>query len=228
MFFMAFLSISSLSAQGLVRKWLHVRNTVTGQGREDDYNDMALDAKGNIFTAGTSDDVRTKDWIVRKIASGTGALFWEKRVAIDGCSANSVAAIAVDGSGNVAVTGYCSTPSVSDCFTAKFSGADGSVIWQKRYNGPGNSYDEGVVVRTDTGGNVVVVATSTGSSGNDDIYTVKYSAATGTVLWEKRYNGPANSGDRGRDMKIDSSGNVFVTGYSIKSSGSDYYTVRSV
>lgn len=217
--------IPVISAQGLARKWLQVRNTVTGQGMEDDFSRMALDAAGNVYTAGTSDDVRSKDWVLSKLAPGTGVPIWYKRFIIDGCSVNKVAAIAVDPSGNMVVTGYCSTPARSDCFTAKFSGTDGSLIWQKRYNGPGNSYDEGVAIQTDATGNAVVVANSIGSTGNGDIYTVKYSSA-GAVVWEKRYNSPANSVDDGRDLKIDSAGNVLMTGASGKSPGSDYYTVK--
>jgi len=45
-------------------------------------------------------------------------------------------AIAVDGSGNVVVTG-----GFGDYYTAKYAAADGALLWEKSYNGPGNGDD---------------------------------------------------------------------------------------
>jgi len=39
-------------------------------------------------------------------------------------------------------------------------------------------------------------------------------ARGGIPLWTNRYNGPANSGELAQAVAVDSSGNVFVTGYS--------------
>ena len=59
----------------------------------------------------------------------------------------------------------------------------------------------------------------------EDYATIKYSNA-GVPLWTNRYNGPANRGDKGYRMAVDSSGNVFVTGSSQNTSGNfDYATV---
>lgn len=74
----------------------------------------------------------------------------------------------------------------------------------------------------DGSGNVVVVGYS-----NGDYYTAKYAAANGALLWEKRYNGPANQIDEATAVAVDSSGNVVVTGYSGDSNGNDdYYTAK--
>src|SRR6266511_895261 len=119
-----------------------------------------------------------------------------------------------------------------DMLTIKYSGADGSVLWQKRYNGPTVDYAEAVAV--DTSGNVVV----TGSSGTDindngccdsDYYTAKYAATDGALLWERRYNGPANGDDRPKAVAADDSGNVVVTGSSYGGRSyydTDYYTAK--
>ena len=51
-------------------------------------------------------------------------------------------------------------------------------------------------------------------------------AQGGIPLWTNRYNGPADSGDLAQAVAVDSSGNVFVTGYSLESNGyGDYATV---
>ena len=49
--------------------------------------------------------------------------------------------MAVDGSGNVVVTGSSYTSAFNaDYYTAKYAAADGALLWQQRYNGPDNGY----------------------------------------------------------------------------------------
>ncbi len=50
-------------------------------------------------------------------------------------------AIAVDGNGNIYVTGNSyGNGSSSDYATLKYA-PDGKLLWENRYNGPGNRYD---------------------------------------------------------------------------------------
>src|SRR5438034_962365 len=77
----------------------------------------------------------------------------------------------------------------------------------KRYNGPANGFDRAAAVAVDGSGSVVVTGASWNGT-NADYYTAKYAAADGALLWEKRYNGPANSGDYARAVAVDGSDNV--------------------
>src|SRR6185369_12907050 len=55
-------------------------------------------------------------------------------------------------------------------------------------------------------------------------YTAKYASADGMLLWEKRYNGPVNEGDRvsgSHSVALGRNGIVAITG----TSSSDYATV---
>ena len=81
-------------------------------------------------------------------------------------------------------------------------------VWAKRYNGPANLDDFPVAVAADSLGNVVVTGYSTNADLTTDYYTAKYAAADGTLLWEVRYNGPANANDEASSLALDSSGNV--------------------
>src|SRR5258708_34728092 len=73
--------------------------------------------------------------------SGVGCPLWTNRYNGPACSGGYATAVAVDGSGNLFVTGYSSgSGSGADFATIKYSGA-GLPIWTNRYNGPANSDD---------------------------------------------------------------------------------------
>ena len=66
--------------------------------------------------------------------------------------------------------------------------------------------------------NIFVVGASEGvSSSSQDIIIIKY-ATDGTPLWTNRYDGPAHLNDAPVDAAVDSSGNIYVTGWSYASS----------
>jgi hypothetical protein len=85
--------------------------------------------------------------------------------------------------------------------------------WVQLYDGPGNGPGEACAVAVDGSNNVIVTGYSTGSGGDDDYATIKYSSA-GAPLWTNRYNGPGNGYDITYAVAVDGSNNVIVTGYS--------------
>src|SRR5207249_1484602 len=148
-------------------------------------------------------------------------------------------AIAVDASGNVYVTGSSigTTWPDYDYATIKYD-SSGQQQWVARYSGPGNDLDFGNAIAVDASGNVYVTGASFGSgTGFDyatgfsdksgfDYATIKYDSS-GEQQWVARYNGPANDDDEARAIKIDGSGNVYVTGYSVGSgTQEDYATIK--
>jgi len=134
-------------------------------------------------------------------------------------------AVAVDSSGNVYVTGHNYDPIGGDWVTAKYNNS-GVLQWIRKYNGPGNNTDWPYALAVDTSSNVYVTGYSTGSGTGADITTIKYNSA-GTVQWVRRYNGPISGVDIARDIAIDSTGNVYVTGYSYGTGTvNDYVTIK--
>src|SRR5205823_11556825 len=125
-------------------------------------------------------------------------------------------ALAVDGRGNVFVTGYSiGTNGFYDYATIAYSGT-GVALWTNRYNGPANNNDYARAVAVDAAGNVYV----TGSSGDSDFLadyaTIKYSGA-GVPLWTNRYNGPANGRDipsGKQSLAVGPAESIYVTGSS--------------
>ncbi|HOV23009.1 MAG TPA: SBBP repeat-containing protein, partial [Candidatus Marinimicrobia bacterium] len=133
-------------------------------------------------------------------------------------------AIAVDGSGNIYVTGesYDSGTS-SDYATVKYN-SSGEEQWVARYNGPENSVDRAHAIAID-GSDVYVSGVSAGLGTSYDYATVKYNSA-GEEQWVARYNGPGNSYDYVTAIAVDGSGNVYVTGYSEGNKWSVYTTIK--
>ena len=173
---------------------------------------VAGDPVGPPSPAGAQEPV-TEAWVRRYNGPGNGD---------DGASA-----LAVDGAGNVYVTGH-SVGSGTDYDYATIKHApDGSQLWAQRYNGPGNDDDEARSIAVDASGNVYVTGYSVGSGTDSDYATIKYDGATGNQRWEKRYDGPGNGDDRAFALAVDGAGNVYVTGRSGGSGTSyDYATIK--
>ncbi len=85
------------------------------------------------------------------------------------------AAIALDTSDNVFVTGYSSNGTNDDYATVAYSSA-GIPLWTNRYNGPGNGDDWPSAIAVDSSGNVFVTGHSWNGI-NFDYVTIKYSSS---------------------------------------------------
>jgi hypothetical protein len=150
-------------------------------------------------------------------------------------------ALAVDGSGNVYVTGKSYGGSnIGGYYTYNYSYATvkydtaGKQLWAARYDGPAGDDDVAQAIAVDASGNVYVTGKSyngkhltnpaeTPSLTSDDYAyaTVKYDSS-GNQLWAARCDGPGQVDDIARAIAVDSSGNVYVTG----SSGGKYATIK--
>ena len=103
--------------------------------------------------------------------------------------------VAVDAGGNVIVAAASvSGFNMRDYYTAKYAAVDGAVdgalLWEVRYDGPAHLEDEPQAVAVDAAGNVIVTGSSrfVGGIFSTDMYTAKYAAATGALVWEQRFH----------------------------------------
>jgi len=144
--------------------------------------------------------------------------------------------IAVDGIGNVYVTGNFASPSIvlgsttltndinnstNDIFVEKLLGSSGMVQWAK--SGKGDNDDEAKGISSDPLGNVFVTGFSNSDSlmfgaivlhpylvGSNYFYIVMYNSL-GNPTWAQR-GGVANYDTKGFGIKTDGAGNAYVTG----------------
>ena len=114
--------------------------------------------------------------------SSDGVPLWTNFYNGPGNGDDRALAVALDGSGNVVVTGFSTgIGSGYDYATIKYSSA-GVPLWTNRYNGPGNSDDYAWTMAVDHSGNVIVTGWSPGSGGVDDYATVKYICVPSPVM----------------------------------------------
>jgi len=134
----------------------------------DEARAVAVDGIGDVVVTGRSFDVdfTKSDYYTAKYAAGDGALLWEKRYNCPTDGQDQATAVAVDGTGNVVVTGntFLMDYRESDYYTAKYASADGALLWEKRFKGPGGVGDSPHCLALGPG-TVAVTGTSNGGYG---------------------------------------------------------------
>jgi hypothetical protein len=186
-----------------------VRRYNIPEGGDDYAQAIAVDASGNVYVTGYSEGCWGNSDIVTIKYHPDGATGWEAIYGGTGNGWDAGFAIAVDGSGDVYVTGDAvDFGTYEDYVTIKYGSEGGA--W-RTYNGPADSTDRGQALAIDGSGNVYVTGYSIGSGTSSDYATIKY-LPNGDTAWVRRYNGPGNGIDEARAVAADNFGNVYVTG----------------
>ena len=132
-----------------------------------------------------------------------GAVLWATHGPIGSDTANA-AATSPDGT-RVYVTGdIAGLGADSDFGTVAYDAATGAVVWESRYNGPGNGNDEAFAIAVSPDGTRVYVTgrSYTSATIDFDFATVGYDAATGVQVWVRRYSGPGQGDDRALSIGV--------------------------
>jgi len=213
-------SESSSSADGL---------TGTYQLATNDYaNGVATDSSGNVYVTGYTEgglDGNTSEgkadlFVVKYNSSGTKQ--WTKQL---GSSSNDDAiGVATDSSGNVYVVGGTkgdilngvNKRGMTEAFVIKYN-SSGKRQWTKLLGTWRKDFANAVAI--DSSGNIYVAGATERDledeprkdfAGKDDLFVVKYDSK-GKKHWTKQLGTKRN--DRATGVATDSSGNIYVTGY---------------
>jgi hypothetical protein len=199
------------------QKWVS-RYTSPGNYRDAAYG-IAIDKSNNVYVTGES---RSLNGVNRECVTikydADGKQIWIKTFT---CSIWTWGTdIKTDNKNNIFIAGRA----CNDFLLLKYD-SNGVQQFVSFYNGPVDSDDAARCIELDYEGNIFVAGNSIGEY-YWDYALVKYDSM-GNELWVRRYNGPANFMDHLADMKIDSKGNVYVTGYSTQiGRGYDFTTIK--
>jgi hypothetical protein len=223
--------------------------TKTMGGANHDYGQaVAVDGSGNVYItgyflgsadfdpgAGTDNHtaVGEEDIFLTKFDSDGNYIFTKT---MGGANHDYGQAIAVDGSGNVYITGYFegtvdfnpggtadshTSAGLEDIFLTKIK-SDGSYGYTKTMGGTNHDYGQAVAV--DGSGNVYITGSFSGTSdfdpgagtdahtstGLEDIFLTKISSG-GSYLFTQTMGGTDQ--ESGQSIAVDGSDNVYITGY---------------
>jgi uncharacterized delta-60 repeat protein len=182
---------------------------------------IATDDSGNLYVTGGSVGSDTDSDYVTIKYSPAGQVQWIACYNGSGNGLDEAEAIAIDGSGNVYVTGFSvGSTGFFGYATIKYNPA-GQQQWIARYNGARDGDDFALAIAVDRSGNVYVTGESFAVDQSSDYATVKYNAA-GREEWVARYSRSGSDLNGATAIAVDSSGNVYVTG----ESSFDYATIK--
>jgi WD40 repeat protein len=208
--------------------WLK-RYNGPGDG-QDEAAAIAVSPDGSkVFVTGFSDSSTTSaDWATIAYDASTGAKLWVRRFNGPADDVDEARAIGVspDGSAVFVTGGSFTSAQTSDYQTLAYRASDGSRLWGRRYNGPGDSGDgASAIAISPTGSAVFVTGTSDGASTFADYATVAYAPSNGATLWTKRHNDSIDGDDFARAVGVSPDGAmVFVTGSTSAATRYDNYT----
>jgi len=185
---------------------------------------LAVDNAGNVYVTGFSRANNDLNGYLTIKYDNAGNQLWTAAYKLPGSGDHVAYAIAVDGEGNVCVTGR-SFGEKYDYATVKYD-SQGNELWVARYDGSGNRSDRSTSLDFDAGGNVYVTGRSDNENRDRDYTTLKYDS-DGKLLWEARYSGPDKGDNMAEALAVDADVNVYIAGQSQgKDSGWDYATVK--
>jgi uncharacterized delta-60 repeat protein len=185
---------------------------------------MAIDNADNVYVVGMSYTTNYDFEMLVVKFNPSGGHQWTEISGWDGF--DFAGDVAVDNSGNVYVCGRDAVNhQFSQIVTMKFQ-PDGSPQWFSILDNGVDSIDAARQVAVDAQGNIYTSGYVRTLSQGYDMALVKYNP-NGNQLWVRYYNGSSNGNDVSNDMKLDASGNIYLTGYSHHSASQlDYMTVK--
>ncbi|HMQ80958.1 MAG TPA: SBBP repeat-containing protein [Ignavibacteria bacterium] len=200
-----------------VQQWSVTYNGTDDLG--DQASSIAVDNQGNVYVTGTaninySNTVWTGDYCTIKYNS-SGQQQWVRIYSGNTTGRDIPFKVAVDGTGNVVVTGqsYIDAQRNDDIVTIKYA-PDGTQMWLVYHDGTGTTpeQDSGRDMVLDAQGNIYIFGHSTRLVTWYDLFLIKYNPS-GAVQFTRDYAGPINNTtEYGVALTLDNSGNIYCIG----------------
>ena len=195
-------------------------------------NDVATDIRTSpdgsaVFVTGYGyTSLATTDFVTVAYDAGSGAELWSRRFgSISEYDEAHTLSVDQDGS-RLFVSGVTWDVNGTDVRTIAYDAASGSRLWSRRYDGPAHGEDLASAAAVASDGSVLfVTGTSAGATTSTNARTIAYDAATGSLLWTRRFDGESDE-DRGEAVVASPDGSAVFVSISSKTSAShfDYVT----
>jgi len=178
--------------------------------------DLTVDDSGNVYVTGVSPGVSTSGDYVTIKYSGAGETEWIARYNGPANGYDIGIDLAMDGRGDIIVTGYGAG---NDAIATVKYNSSGDQLWEAV--SPGSSAFE---LAVDYAGNIIVVGYSLEGI---NVYTTWKYDPDGIEQWRATYRGPGSSHNYCTAVVTDAIGNIYVTGRnSVPNGSSDYATIK--
>ena len=192
-------------------------NTYTGRGG----GIMTLDSSNNIYLVGYEEDSISgdRDYIIYKLNSA-GTVLWTRT--FDKNKYDYPAAIVTDGYNDVYIVGHTFLQANwenKDVQIVKYS-SSGTLLWDRTLDFDDEDY--GISITTDSSNNIYLCGSSRATTTNTDYIAAKYDRY-GTLQWSKKWGGLYS--ESALDLIVDSSNNIFITGYEYVSGSHEEVTL---
>jgi hypothetical protein len=204
-------------------------SVINAGSTEFDYGvDVAVDPFNNVLVLGALNVAPgNTDFVTIKYSPGGGGLTWSRT--LGGAFNDNPKVILTDAASNVYVTGnheYSVGTTYFDFRVAKYNSV-GTLQWSVTEDSGFGKLDTPFAMSLDGANNVVVAGSGfTDILNEEDFMTVKFSGASGAVLWKRLYAGDAEALDVVNAVVVGSTNNVYVTGKSKSiATSEDYYTI---
>lgn len=174
---------------------------------------IKTDVLENVYIAGqsTQDGINNCDLATIKYNS-SGVQQWVSRYNGTRNEGEYIRGLCIDSEQSVYITGITyGIESGTDYATIKYN-ENGELQWCSIYNGEANDRDEVYGIAVDKESNVYITGWSSGLESMDCV-TIKYNTY-GVQQWKQAYHGSVTGTNCTNSIVVDSSGNVFVSGFS--------------
>jgi hypothetical protein len=200
-----------------------------GTSNDSYSNGITTDSNDNVYLTGSTEGNLAGEnagwsdtWIAKY--SSSGDRIWSKQFGTSGPDSSN--GITTDSSGNVYLTGSTrgnlagENAGQNDVWVAKYD-SNGDRIWAKQFGTSHYDYSSGITI--DSGSNVYLTGFTYGNLAGDnnswsDVWVAKYDS-DGDRIWARQFG--ASNDDYSNGIKTDSSGNVYLTGFTYGDLASD-------
>jgi hypothetical protein len=143
---------------------------------------------------------------------------WVSRLPVGASLTAGMTGMVVDAAGVSYVTGIGGSSSNTDIKTAAYA-PNGTLLWDRTWNGPQNWHDQARGIALGPGGLVWVTGNTPGPGSYARVIVLAYDAATGNLVKSFEYTSGFGISEHGASVAVDAAGAVYVGGGTVGDGG---------